>query len=518
MALITESFLFNLLGILIALLAVAITFFKWRYNYWTRKGVPQMSPKIPFGNIGEALSQRKTLGEVGTDMYNWAKAKNLPHLGIYFLARPTYFPLDLEIVKDILTTNFSHFVNHGGFVNEEDDPLSGHLFNLEDTKWRNVRIKLTPTFTSGKMKMMFETMVKCSRELNTFVDSSANLPEGLDIKETVARFTTDIIGSVAFGIECNTLKNPDTPFRKYGRLTLENDLWQNLKLFATLVFPHNILKFFHFKATRSDVESFFMDLVKRTVQYRESNNVYRKDFLQLLMQLKNKGKISDEDNEAMDGEKLEVKLNINEVAAHSFVFFIAGFETSSTTMTFALYELAKHQQIQEKLRDEINRVLKKHNGEYTYEAFMEMKYMDQVINETLRKYPPVPVLTRACTKDYQIPGTSATIEKDTLCFISTMGIQHDPEYYPDPAKSPPDRFSEENKDSIPQYAWLPFGEGPRICIGLRFGVMQARVGLASIVRNHRVTLNKKTKEPLTFAKESFIISPEGGVWLDCQKL
>lgn len=85
--------------------------------------------------------------------------------------------------------------------------------------------------------------------------------------------------------------------------------------------------------------------------------------------------------------------------------------------------------------------------------------------ETLRKYPPIPGAPRVCTKDYTIPGTNITVEAGTHFSIPIMGIHHDPEYYPNPEVFDPERFSEENKAKRPPYTHVPFGDGPRICIG-----------------------------------------------------
>lgn len=87
------------------------------------------------------------------------------------------------------------------------------------------------------------------------------------------------------------------------------------------------------------------------------------------------------------------------------------------------------------------------------------------IIETLRKYPPIPTIFRICTEQYKIPDTNVVIDKDTIVQIPILGIHYDPEYYPDPDKFDPERFSLENKSQRHQYTWLPFGEGPRICIG-----------------------------------------------------
>ncbi|KAH0821408.1 hypothetical protein GEV33_001383 [Tenebrio molitor] len=187
-------------------------------------------------------------------------------------------------------------------------------------------------------------------------------------------------------------------------------------------------------------------------------------------------------------------------------------------MTFALYEIATNPDLQEKLRNEINSVLANHDGKLTYAAMMEMSYMENVLYETLRKYPPLPFLTRECTKDYIVPNTTIKIKKGDSVAISVQALHNDPEYYPDPEKFDPERFSEENKKKRPDFTWIPFGAGPRHCIGLRFGMLQSKVGLTELLKNYRIKLSNKVQLPLQMDKQSFISSAEGGVWLDVEKL
>ncbi|KAH0813543.1 hypothetical protein GEV33_009247 [Tenebrio molitor] len=200
--------------------------------------------------------------------------------------------------------------------------------------------------------------------------------------------------------------------------------------------------------------------------------------------------------------KEDTALTMNELAAQAFVFFLAGFETSSNTMTFCLFELVSNPDIQEKLPQEVKDILDKYDNKLTYGGVIEMHYMEKVINETLRKYPPVPFLNRVCTKDYHVPGTDFIIEKGTKVMIQVLGIQRDPEHYPDPEKFDPERFSEENKKTRHPYTFLPFGEGPRICIGLRFGMMQTKVALTILLKNYKFSLGSKTALPLKFDPKS----------------
>ncbi|KAJ8933141.1 hypothetical protein NQ318_003169 [Aromia moschata] len=320
-------------------------------------------------------------------------------------------------------------------------------------------------------------------------------------------FSTDVIGSCAFGLECNSFKDPDSPFRTYGKRVFVSTN------FDILNFP-NLAKTLGVCLTPSPVSNFFYKLAEDTVEYREKNKVVRNDFVQLLLELKNNNEGNASNDQPGDG----TSLTMDELAAQCFIFFLAGFETSSTTMTFTLFELATHPDIQDKVREEIESVLARHEDKMTYDSLSELKYMKQVIDEALRKYPPVPFVNRQCVKDYKLPGEDVIVEKGTSVFIPIKGIHYDEEYYENPEVFDPERFTEENKRRRHKFTHLPFGEGPRICIGERFGIMQVKVGLTSILRKFRVKVNKKTKVPLKMDPDSFISSTLGSIWLDVEKL
>ncbi|KAF2894088.1 hypothetical protein ILUMI_12098 [Ignelater luminosus] len=368
--------------------------------------------------------------------------------------------------------DFQYFVDRGFYYNEKDDPLSAHLFAIGGKKWRTLRTKLTPTFTSGKMKMMFDTLIQCSVQMEKAINQFSIGKQPVDIKDVVGCFTTDVIGSCAFGLDCDSFKTPDAEFRKCGKRIFKSTSKLRAIKRAFMFSYQDLGRKLRLSFFPKDATDFFMKVVRDTVKFRKTNNFVRKDMLQILIDMGN-------------------ELTLEELSAQAFVFFAAGFETSSTTMSFCLYELAKNPEIQEKVRKEIKEVLGKYQGEITYEGIMEMKYMGQVIDETLRKYPALAFLTRECVKDYPIPNTDTQIEKGTSVIISILGLHRHPEYYPDPEKFDPERFSKENKNSIVPFTYIPFGEGPIVCIGMRFGIMQTKVGFTVLLRNCQFSVNKK---------------------------
>lgn len=121
----------------------------WHQTYWKRRGVDYIEPEFFWGNAKPFLKGKLSLGDQFSNFYTQFKRRGKIGGGIYFTLKANYVPVDIELIKNILQKDFNHFVNHGLYYNEADDPLSAHLFHLEDDKWRFLRSKLTPSFTSG---------------------------------------------------------------------------------------------------------------------------------------------------------------------------------------------------------------------------------------------------------------------------------------------------------------------------------------------------------------------------------
>ncbi|CAG9760757.1 unnamed protein product [Ceutorhynchus assimilis] len=453
------------------------------------------------------------MGDKINEIYSREKTKGHGYVGLYFFSRKAFLPLDPLLIKDILGKDFAHFYDRGIYYDEENDPLSAHLFSIAGPKWKNLRAKLTPAYSPVKLKHMFDIILSCGRQMSDVIGEISETEGEVEIKEILARYSTDVIGCCAFGLECNTMRNPEAEFRQMGRRAFTQTVGDVLKTIIIRSFP-SLAKCLGLGIFSSTVTTFFRKVVRETITYREINNIQRRDFMQLLVELKNNGKISeDNSDENKINEEPGTALTIDEAAAQAFIFFLAGFETTSTTTSFALFEMASNSKIQQRAREEALKVLSNHFGKITYDGLMEMKYLDTVVSETLRKYPPAPVFLRKCTKRYPIPKTKAFLEEGQSVLIPCIGLQRDPEYFPDPDLFDPERFNEKNKENIVDGTFIPFGSGPRNCIGMRFAMIQSKIALVLCLVNYEFRLSSRTKLPLKMETKGIILTPIGGLWI-----
>ncbi|KFB46763.1 AGAP011028-PA-like protein [Anopheles sinensis] len=480
-----------LLGSIFALLYALIV---QRYRYWKIRNIPTLPASFPLGNFG-AL-RRLSPAEVSTELYRQMDPKERFY-GLFMTLKPAIMITDLDLIKTVLIKDFSYFPDHGIYHNERVDPLSAHLFCLEGAKWKSIRSKLSPTFTSGRMKAMFPILHEVAGNFRQYLQTQLTAePTELDLKDCCARMMIDNIGGCASGIECNSFREPNSAFRRSGQLVFDSPRYSQLVTTVLRLYPaigHALgLKMHH-----DEVIEFFTELVRDTIAMRERSVIKRDDLLNTMIELKS---------------ATEAGLTMDELTAQAFGFFLAGYETSSSNITFCLYELALNEECQERARACVLEALRKHGG-LTYEAVADMEYLDRCINETLRKYPPLPVLHRLSCKPYRLPGTDVILPAKTKVLIPVYAIQRDERYYPDPERFDPDRFAPEEVAKRHFSTFLSFGEGPRICIGQRLGVMQSRVGLATLLANFRFRPGPSTPIPLVYAKDAVTLQNNGPVRL-----
>ncbi|XP_071478584.1 cytochrome P450 3A24-like [Diadema antillarum] len=513
-----------LLVLTIAFLVVVFLLYDtWCHTYWRRKGVVY-HPALPI--IG-SLEFSMGVPEVFTFL-----AKKYGRVyGVYAPRIPMLVVGDPDMLRLIMVKNFSNFHNRLDFALNNRE-LRQALPSLEDERWREVRNLLTPTFSAAKMRQMSNLVNKAADKLMEHIGSQQEKDGYIECKSVFGSFVMDVIGSCAFGLDVDSQANPKDPFVAHARRAFTFDAKSPLvalsSLFPALGEIFNFLGIVRF--IPKDVVAFFADITKKTVALRksapQSNKGKSVDFLQLMIdaQSSDKGKVTetkdegDKDDIHADIERhhdvdfhtktlsKNVQLTDTELVGQAIIFFTAGYETTNTLLGFVFYLLSTHPEIQEKLIEEVDEMTPSRDS-VGYTSIATMPYLDQVVCETLRIYPPAAVINRRCTESFTYNGM--TIEPGVVIFIPVYNIHHDEKYWPDPEKFDPDRFSKAEKDKRHPFAWLPFGAGPHNCIGMRFALMEAKMAIARLLQKYRFETCPQTEIPPKLGDNGFLSPPNG---------
>uniref|UniRef100_A0A2S2NM21 Putative Cytochrome p450 n=1 Tax=Schizaphis graminum TaxID=13262 RepID=A0A2S2NM21_SCHGA len=424
---------------------------------------------------------------------------------------PYLMILDPELINHVLIKDFSTFSNRGVYSDFSANPLSDNMFFMENPQWKTIRSKLSPAFTSAKLKIMYDQIKECSKILmeNIKKDLKENNNQ-IEVRDIMGKYSTDVIGTCAFGLKLNAISDDKSAFRKYGKSIFIPSLRTLFRELCLMISPA-LLKVVRFKDFPNDATVFFFDAFKETIEYRLENKIVRNDFVNYLLQAR-------KDLVLNENLPKHEKFTEKQIVANAFVMFAAGFETVSSSLSYCLYELALHKPVQDKVRDEIQSKISKGDGQIDSEFLMDLNYLEMVIAESLRKYPPLIALFRKASQTYHIPNDSLTIEKGQKLVIPVYSLHYDSKYYPDPQKYDPERFSPEEKAKRPNGTYLPFGDGPRSCIGKRFAEVEMKLALVELLTKFEVFPCEETDNPLTFANKSLTLVPKNGIWLKFKKI
>nr|ATN29099.1 CYP6JB2 [Apolygus lucorum] len=480
------------------------------FKYWRKLGVPHVKVNnFLFGDFWQNfwLSQPKLHEKA---YYDFPKERYVGIFSGVTFRKPSLLLRDPDLVEAVLVRDFSYLSARGVTDDPNSGPTSKHLLNLGGEHWKIMRNKLTPTFSSGKLKGMHSQLVDCGDALLGYMKEFED-GKPFEARDVITRFTMDVIASCAFGLNLDTINNPENGFRRMALRIFTPSLRLKIFMFIRGVAPW-ILPWVGslLRKGKSGDKNFFVDAVEGTLEYRKENKVERPDFLHLTNELKLR------DLEMIKNKEIDPNspfiFDHNSLLSNAFVFFIAGFETTATTLSNAMFELAVNPEVQDRLHKEIAQVLEKHDGQPSYSALQEMVYMEQVISETLRKYPPLSSLGRKVVKEYRIPGSDLVLSEGSTVEIPVHMIHHDPQYFPEPEKFRPERFNN-GKDAIRKGTYVPFGGGPRVCIGERFAKLEAKLCLAMMLSKHEIVKRDKTSERIEFEPNAILLAPKGGIWV-----
>ncbi|GFT91052.1 cytochrome P450 3A31 [Nephila pilipes] len=505
-------------GALILISSVLLYWYSIRnFDFWEKRNVPFVKPYPFVGCVMENMT--KPLHDIVLKRYQ----KYGKIYGHFEANRALLSVADTDLLREIFVKDF-HMFSERRSMNTSDRIISKMMSVVNGEDWKRIRTIVTPTFTTGKIRRMVGIFKECSETLVENFKSISEKGDPVETKKVYGAYTMDVIASSCFSTKLDSHNDPENKFVVTARNAFrQNITWRFLMFF---LFP-KLMRLFKIPIFPPTAMNFFKDVTLQIIEERRRTGQIRNDFLQLLMDTAKEvsedpksefNQLDNDDTAAVYGEVdtnhqvfksvTKKNLSMDELVAQCVIFFIAGYDTTGSTLSFATYLLALNQDIQEKAYQEIAEVLQNTNGELTYEAIQNMKYMDNVMSETLRLFPPALRLERVAVADYKLGDTGITIPKGMIVTMPTYAMHRDPEIFPDPEKFNPDRFTPEERAKRDIYSYLPFGAGPRNCVGMRFALMEVKICLIYVIATFKLKRCPQTKVPLDFLSGTGMLQPK----------
>lgn len=529
--------------VVVALLTLSSQAYYWhKFSFWSRRNVKGPRPIPVFGNLLDFIFNYRQYKEL-----EWPKKYGKVY-GIYIGTSPRLTIADANIVKKICVKDFTSFPNHH-FFNVPNRYQRHFLIAQKDDHWRGMRAIMTPTFSSGRIKVMYKLLSDCADELCREHQRRIDCQEPIvDARQIYGSFSMSSALKSFYGL--NLSLTPEliskqngaqeeatekqvaatggeqltaAAFARRSREAFRQDLF---RFFVTNLFPSRLLSYLGYHSQSESRVKFFAQSVKKIIEQRQQSKTKFNDYLQLLVEAKANAEIrrteseKHEDHHAIEIEHgieswrpSKMTLSETEIHCQGMMLMMVATETTSTLIAHTVYLLAHHHDIQERLHQEVMKIAtteenNTNSGQpirsFKYDDLIACEYLDCVISESLRLMSPVVAVDRVASEDYHIEEYNVTVPKGTILLMAYYAIHNDPDYWPEPTKFDPDRFNSENKHKITPGSYVPFGVGARACIGFRFALAEAKVGLAKLLCDFRFAKAPNTKYPAEPMKPVFI--------------
>jgi cytochrome P450 len=371
-------------------------------------------------------------------------------------------------LHEVLSTKASSFTKEHSALAQLSRVLGEGLLTSDGATWTRQRRMIGPAFAPARIAEYGSVMVDEALEtVKTWTPSSRRGGQLRSVSDEMAALTLRVVSRALFGhdVAAHDIRTIATAMAAFQR---------------SLSSPDFLPKWMKTPARRRLEEgaAALDKLMYGLIEQRRAakDDAPRTDLLERLVT-------------AVDTEGKGETLTIREVRDQLVTLFLAGHETTAHTLTWAFYALAKTPDVEKRLHEEIDRVL---DGRPPQVADLEkLPYVEQVVNETLRMYPPVYGIGRRASEDVSIGEFHVPRGSEVMLWVYLT--HHDPRFFPNPERFEPERFARDRIASIPKFAFVPFGGGPRACIGKSFAMLEARLLLATIAQRYRLTLPKNAR-------------------------
>ncbi|XP_053395256.1 cytochrome P450 3A24-like [Mercenaria mercenaria] len=498
-----------------------------KHSLFRRYGIPAIQPS-PFIGGFPYLAKRGIMGSEYDATMKYGKV-----VGFFIGNMPTIFLTEPDLIRELYVKQFNNHPNRSKAAHITKFWQQTILQTTDYNNWRFLRSTLTPAFTSGKLRKMDKIVGECVdrtiNQLKAKVTKSENVTDMIPVFQGI---TLDVICQSAMGVKLDTESEANNELRKQISNLLNFSLEKNPYLLILFFIPDmkKVMELFDIDFNDSKAVAYIKKCVDAIVKERkeDKNSEDIQDLLQLMINTNMEDKALNEksqtekvlgethgEDDDMKHAKLEKPhrgMTDDEIAANAIMFLFAGYDTTSTAMIFTSYFLATQPECQEKIVQEIANNIG--NSEPEYDNIQSLTYLDMFISESMRLYPPVTRINR--NNDFDCKVGEYTFPGGISITTPVFTLHRLPEFWPEPEKFDPERFSAENKSKILPYTYLPFGAGPRNCVGMRFANMELKMTMVKLLQNFRIKPSPGLQIPPKLEKHVFC-RPVGGMRLILEK-
>jgi len=489
--------------------------YRWITGSWDefkKRGIPYAEPSFPFGSKN---AKQTLMGEVSffeTDkMLGRGDFKDTKIWGYYMMGQPTLVINDEELAKHILIKDFDHFTDlrHFGYESDsKDGMLIKYMYtNMKGDKWKKGRSMMSGVFTAGKLKQMMPFINQCADNMEPYLDNLALNDTEFEVRDVASRFTLDAFASAGFGLENDSFKHPENTFRKMSLALIGapgfGSSWDMPRAIFIMMFP-NFSKMLGIPNFPKIPLEFLCRIIEKTYHERKNSGYRRNDIIDVCIEEFKKSVHHEEFKDDMEPILI----------ANSLMLFFAGFDTQAITIAMILHDMVWHEDIQNKLIEEVDEALEASGGEITYDMIGSLKYMDMVFKESFRYNKLFTSHERVCTKDYKIPGTDIVVPTGRIVHVFFESIISSKDTFIDPDNFNPENFNPDHFTN--KFADQAFGQGPRACPGTRYAYLAVKLFLVKFFSKYKVKSSEKTNRTLELDPlANFGI--KGGTWMKLEK-
>ncbi|XP_060071556.1 cytochrome P450 3A8-like [Ylistrum balloti] len=472
-------------------LGIVLTYWylKLHFGVFERYGIPGPKPVFLLGNIIEIMKK----GQLQA-ISDWRKTYGIA-FGYFEGFTPVLSVSDPAVVREVLVKDFANFQARKPFPLAPRKSLG--LFLENGHQWRRSRSILSPAFSTSKLRKMTGVMEEQIDKLLHKLGNQQRDGAFFDIYSQFQSLTLDVIGRCAFGLHTNAQLDVTDAFLNNIQ-TLFRNMTTTFILPVVMLFP--FVQYFIFA-----IKNVILAIGMNPVSWLRRQLI---EVIRIRRAIGNDDSVTDLMQQMLFHSNKHQQMTDREIVAQSLTFLLAGYETTSAVLAFHCHVLAQNPAAQMRLRKEITQL-----GEekINYHSVQNLPYLDMVFDEVCRLYPTASlIVTRQAAAartigDLHIPA-GMNVQVDV------WGLHHDNQFWNQPEKFIPERFSQENKSQIHPYTFMPFGAGPRNCIGSRFAMLETKIAIARIIKNYELKSSNISQDGLALLCRGAIV-PKDGVYV-----